>query len=866
MVASYQQSFDKVLAQFSSSERGLDQAQATEQLEAVGPNSIIQQDGVSAWQIVLAQFSGFLVWLLMGAGLVSFVIGEEIDAYAILVIVIVNAVLGFVQEFKAEKAIEALRSMQTASATVLRDGKEISLDAASIVPGDVVLLQEGDKIPADLRLFTVAQLDIDESILTGESLPVTKQVESIDTESVLGDQTNMAFSGTIVTRGHGRGVVVATGMLSELGKIAAEVQQEEKKPTPLQIAMNKIGQLLGISAIALTVPGALIGLYRGNDPFEMFMTAIALAVAAIPEGLPVVVTLTLALGTKRMLQKKALVRRLPIVETLGSATVICTDKTGTITKNQMTITDIATAGRDGAIISTVWQEGNAKSALLDELTSTAVYCNEATLEHGDPTEIALIRFAAAYDFALFEQVKRAKRLDEIPFTSDAKFMATLVEVGGHYSIHIKGAAEVILAKCTSIATETGQRALTDGDRAGIEDAIQNFASRALRVLGLAYRPSESHKMGEPSNFTFLGLVALKDPPRAAVPAALQDCFAAGVRVIMITGDHPVTAEAIAREVGFPRSAAISGAQLSAFSEAEFADIVRTHDVFARVSSDHKRRILASLQSDGQIVAMTGDGVNDAAAIKGADIGIAVGSGTDLAKEVADMILLDDNFATIRSAIAEGRHIFGNIKKFLRFLISANLGEVLIVFFSILLGLPLVLMPIQILWVNLATDSLPALALTTDQGDSDSMQRPPVHPARDIFRGMGWFLTVVAITSVLSVIGIFLLAQARTNDLALSRTMAFTTLVFFELFIVYSARSERSAFAPGIFSNRELNGSVILGVVMQLLIIYSPLGHFILHTVPLSFIELSMTVLFASLGFVSIETFRYLSSFKSKLTA
>ncbi len=858
-MAFYDQTTDVVLSALHATAAGLDAAHVAQRQQEHGFNELKAKQTVSAWKLLFGQFQDFLIWILLVAAVVSFVMGERIDAIAIFAIVVINAVLGFVQEMQAEKSIAALKNMQSPEATVRRGGAKFRIAARELVVGDIIELGEGDKIPADARLLEVHQLQVDESILTGESVPVEKVSTAIAGKQGIGDQKNCVFGSTIVTRGKGLAVVIRIGMQTEVGQIAASVQEDDDKVTPMQKSLDKLGKQLGILCLVLVVPGAVIGIIEGKDPLSMFMTAVSLAVAAIPEGLPIVVTLALAFGTKRMLKVGALIRRLPVVETLGSTDVICTDKTGTLTQNKMSAEQIAVFDAQGKLMplpTTDWLQQHG--AAQQEFLTNVVLCNDATALTGDPTEMALVKLGEIANLEIGRLSQVQPRLDEIPFNSTDKFMGTLHRYGSQYRAYFKGALEVVLLHCTHVSTAANKLLLTSEDRQQITLTASGMAEQGLRVLAFAYYDQQDDKLGTPHDWVFGGLVALQDPPRAEVPAALAECAAAGVRVVMITGDHAVTAAAIGAQIGLPKSKTLVGAEIDALSDEMFLAAIEEHSIYARVSPQNKLRILQAHQSKGRIVAMTGDGVNDAAAIKKADIGIAVGSGTDLAKDVADMILLDDNFATIAKAIREGRNIFNNIKKFLRYLIGANLGEVMVVFLSILLGMPLVLYPIQILFINLVTDSLPALALTVDQDDPSVMNRPPINPQKEILSGLLSFALIIGTLCTVSVLGVFILIWKTGGGLEQARTAAFATMVIYEFFVVFSARSDRSAFDLGIFSNKYLWGAVGLGTALQLLVIYLPFFQTIFRTVALPMQSWVPILISASSGFVILEFFRYLS--------
>ncbi|MGQ9667102.1 MAG: cation-translocating P-type ATPase, partial [Anaerolineae bacterium] len=812
------------------------------------------------WTLLLGQFNNFLIIILLVASIISILLGEFIDAGAIIAIVVLNAVLGVVQESKAEEALAALKKMAAPEAHVLRDGHLISIPAREVVPGDVVVLETGNYVPADVRLVESANLRIEEASLTGESVPAKKDAGALlPADAPLGDRRNMAFMGTLVTYGRGRGIVVATGMRTQIGRIAAMIQEVEEEPTPLQQKLDQLGKWLGIAALVICGVVFLVGVLRGISILEMFMTAVSLAIAAVPEGLPAVVTICLALGMQRMIQRHALIRRLPAVETLGSATTICSDKTGTLTQNEMTVVQV---WADNTLLNVMGEGYRPEGDFMDReevvdphsypavdlLLRGMLLCNDARLEAveasdnggrpswriaGDPTEGALVVLAAKAGYWKDETERLQPRLAEIPFDSGRKRMTTIhPNERGNSIAFVKGAPDIILQHATHIYVDGVVRELTDFDRERILEVNASLASNALRVLALAYReldevPAEPTPELVEKDLIFVGLVGMIDPARAEVRDAIRVARQAGIRPVMITGDYPNTAVAIAKDLHLlrPQGKVLTGVELDRISDEEFVNIVENVDVFARVSPEHKVRIVEALRKRGHIVSMTGDGVNDAPALKRADIGVAMGiTGTDVSKQTADMVLTDDNFASIVAAVEEGRIIYSNIRKFVYYLLSCNVGEILVIFLATIAGLPLPLTAIQLLMLNLLTDGAPALALGVERGDPDIMQRPP-RPVdepvinREMLIGIGvQAIAITAATLTAFLIGL----RAFPDNLAGAQTMAFATLSLSELFRAYAARSERySVFSIGIFSNKYMQYAFLVSLAILLAIIYIP---------------------------------------------
>jgi Ca2+-transporting ATPase len=838
--------------------RGLGQPEAARRLAEHGLNEVRAPRRTSPWMILLAQFKNVLIAVLLAATALSVLVGHGVEAIAIAVIVLFSVFLGFVQEYRAERAIEALRQMAAPTATVLRDGEEIEIPAREIVPGDVILLRAGDKVAADGRLIESVNLQIEEAALTGESVPVEKRTAPLATGgSSVGDRKNMVYAGTAATYGRGKAVAVATGMGTEFGKIAQMLQTVTSGKTPLQVNLDRVGHVLARGALVVVALIVALGLLRGQPFVEMFVFGIALAVAVVPEALPAVVTISLAIGVQRMVKRNALVRHLPAVETLGSTTIICSDKTGTLTKDEMTTREIFVDGRTIDVSGAGYDPHGAFShdgAVLDPtgplttlLRAAALACdaklqrNEAEgrwVLRGDPTEGALVVAAAKAGLHKGELEAQFPRVQEIPFTSETKRMTTLHE--GSVSpeglvAYSKGAAEVILGSCTRQLTENGERPLDPAGKDAILAEGQQMAGKALRVLAVASKSRATLADAE-QDMTFLGLIGMMDPARPEARAAIQTCRQAGIRPVMITGDHPLTAQAVARELALltdpgttgagTGGRVVTGAELEAMSDAELERDVEGIEVYARVSPAHKLRVVTALQAQGHVVAMTGDGVNDAPALKRADIGIAMGiTGTDVTKEAADMTLIDDNFASIVAAVEEGRGIYGNIKKYLMYLLSSNIGEILLMGSAALLGLPMPLTAVQILYVNLATDGLPALALSVDPPEADLMRRPPRNPRSGIFtRPVVSLMSVGGLWSALVNLGLFVWAMNSGRSLEEAMTMTFVSLVLIQFFKAYNYRSDRHSVLNRPFANKWLNLAIVWEVLVLLLIIYVPFLH------------------------------------------
>ncbi|MCT8990483.1 cation-translocating P-type ATPase [Chelativorans sp. SCAU2101] len=887
----HQRTIEDVLAALGTDAgQGLTEAEATARLDRFGLNQIQAGRAVPAWQKFLSQFTDVLVLLLIAAGVISVVLwffegGSALpyEAIAIFVIVLLNGIMGYVQQARAEKAVQALRTMSAPRATVIRNGERRRIPSARLVPGDIILLEEGDAVPADARLIETTALRTTEAALTGESVPVSKHTLPVAAGAVLGDRHNMVFSGTAVAYGRGRAVVTATGMRTEMGRIAGMLEQAPEERTPLQDELDRVGRSLGkivvaIAAIMIATILLVDDVQGFSALFDVLILGVALAVAAVPEGLPAIMTTVLSIGVQRMAKRKAIVRYLAAVETLGSADVIASDKTGTLTRNEMTVRRIVTAsgqvrltGRDHP--ETVRAESADSACIHAELKRALIAAeraNNAVLQQndgdwsvqGDPTEAALI--AAAWKAGLDCEAlnHRFKRVAEIPFSSERKLMSTIHADAARESVlraFTKGAPDVLLARCSHELVGEEARPLTDERRAEIMAANEALASEALRTLGVAFRSIPVQEANDvPSSvdvendLVFLGLIGMMDPPREEARQAVAEAKAAGIRPIMITGDHPRTAAVIAAELGITDDLrAVTGAELETMPDDQFDRTVRDVSVYARVDPAHKLRIVDALQRQGATVAMTGDGINDAPALKAADIGIAMGiTGTDVSKEAADIVLADDNFATIVAAVEEGRAIFSNIRKFLRYLLSSNIGEVMTMFFGVVLadviglvegdgGLVLPLLATQILWINLVTDGAPALALGADPASTSIMRRPPrprgegVIPRR-MWAGILLVGTVMAAGTLAVIDGSLPGGLIEGNgSVAYAQTMAFTTLTLFQLFNVFNARSdERSAFS-GIFSNRWLWAALVLSLMLHAAVVYAPFLQQAFSTVSLS---------------------------------
>lgn len=871
----------------SNSEQGLSDAEAANLQARYGPNELIDRGGKAPWRILWEQFSATMVVILMVAAGISALLGQFKDAGAIMAIVVLFALLGFFQEYRAEQAMAALKKLTVPVVKGLRNGQVKELSARALVPGDIILLEAGNIVPADCRLLESVNLRIQEAALTGESEAVDKDPTPIDRPNLpLGDRRNMAFMGTVVNYGRGKAIVTATGMQTELGKIAGMLQNVAHEPTPLQRRLDHVGRTL--AKISLVIAGLIfaLGWLRGEDLQLMFLTTVSVAVAIIPEGLPAVLTITLALGAQRMLKRQALIRKLPAVETLGSVTVICSDKTGTLTQNQMTVTALEANGQRLELSQT---DTPALAVPYQWLLTGGALCNDAILSRddagrwqavGDSTEGALSLAAVRFGLNAHDLQRQWPRVAELPFDSDRKRMTTVHAVTDAPQLSAwagqaafvgftKGSVDGLLPISTHRLTPTGLEQLTDTHRQQIEESNNQLAQKGMRVLGVAMRLFETHpdplRQHELENdLIFLGLVGMIDPPRPEVKQAVQTCRAAGIRPIMITGDHPLTARQIARQLGIATNETVlTGQNLAQMSADQLRAAVEQVSVYARVSPEHKLKIVGALQERGHIAAMTGDGVNDAPALKKANIGVAMGiTGTDVSKEAADMVLRDDNFATIVSAVEEGRVIYENIRKFIKFSVSGNIGKVSVMLVAPLLNMPLPLLPLQLLWLNLLTDGLLGLGLGVEPAEKNTMRRAPRQPGESIFAGkMGWHISWIGllIGLIAMSIGFGYWYMGRPNW----QTMIFTTLALAQTWQALAIRSgQESLFSVGLLSNRLLLGMVMFTLGAQLAVVYAPFLQNFFSTMPMSALDLAISVGAGSLVFIAIELEKLLSQWRA----
>lgn len=823
----YNHDVDESLSLLKTTTKGLSSHQAEQRLHKYGLNEIETHKGTPIIKLIINQFNSPLIWILLAALIISAYLGEYVDSVVIAIIIIINSILGFTQEYRAEKAIDALRKLASPQTKVIRNEKIQKIASKYLVPGDIIILETGDKLSADARLIESYNLETQEASLTGESTPVRKIIEKIKAKTLLADRKNMVYSSTIISKGRGKGVVVNTGMRTQVGKIAKLIKESHEQETPLQKKLGTLGKYLTYIVLIVAIITFLAGIFTGKSSSVMFLTAVALAVAAIPEGLPAVITISLAIGVQRMIKKNALIRKLPSVETLGSVNVICTDKTGTLTHNQMTVRKLYANNKVYSITGSGYQAKgsflhNKKSANLEELKTllTCGYlCNDAKFDSkrnviGDPTEAALLVSA---EKAGIKPI--TKRTDEIPFSSKRKMMTTL-----HQDISFtKGAPDIILDMCTKILVSGKVQRLDRATKKKILEQNESFAKEALRVLGFAYNKKITKDNAE-TDMIFIGLQAMIDPPRKEVKDSIKTCVKAGIKVIMITGDHLTTAQAIAKELGI-KGKAVTGEDLHQINLNKEVDKIT---IYARVNPEDKLHIVDALKGKQYVVAMTGDGVNDSPALKKADIGISMGiSGTDVAKEASDMILTDDNFSSIVNSVEQGRGIFDNIRKFVNYLLSSNLGEILVIFLATIFGMPLPLTAIHILWVNLVTDGLPAVALSFDPYSKGIMEKPPRKKSEDIINGeVG--KNIIIMGTLIGLTTLLLFWLYRDSPLVKAQTIAFTALVLFE---VARLQMIRSKYNLSIFSNKLLIGAVLFSLGLQLIVIYTPLNA-IFKTVPL----------------------------------
>jgi Ca2+-transporting ATPase len=874
----------EVITSLNSSSDGLRQEEAQIRLAQFGPNELVKKKKISRWLLLLEQFKNFLVLILLIVAVIAAIAGETINAILIFAIVLFDGILGFVQEYKAERTMEALKKMAAPTASVLRNSKEIEIAARELVPGDVILLRTGDRIPADGRLMEAINLRIEEAPLTGESTPIEKIREPLEGEVSVGDRRNMVFMGTAAVYGRGKAIITATGMATEFGKIAAMLQEVEAERTPLQVNIDRLGKWIGIVAIVLSLLIATTVLARGYGLFEMFVWGVALAVAIIPEALPAVMVITLSLAARRMAKRHALIRKLPAVETLGSTTFICSDKTGTLTQDQMTIRRIYTDGKLIAVSGKGYEpkgefhlDGKVveprQDTALETLLRAGSLCNDTSLTSvngiweikGDPTEGAFVVAAAKAGLWQEELNSQSPRIDEIPFSSETKRMTTIHQTPQGKIAYSKGAPEVILDSCRYIYDSGEEKQLTDKDKNDILSVGQSMASDALRVLGLAYRRLPANPAVTATteqDMVFIGLAGMIDPPREEVKEAIKICDQAGIKSVMITGDHKLTAIAIAKELGLLKEGvAVSGAELDSISDEEFETLVEKIEVYARVSPAHKLRIVEALIKKGHIVAMTGDGVNDAPALKKASIGVAMGiTGTDVSKEASDMILTDDNFASIVSAVEEGRTIFANIRKYLVYLLSGNAGAVLALLIALLAGLPVPLTPIMVLFINLLMDGAPATALGAEPPEKGVMQKPPRDPKSSIFNryallfipGVGAWIGAIALL-------VFIWVLNTTGDLTHAMTMFFVSLICLRLCNSLVCRSPTlSLFQIGLFSNKWLIYACALSFLMMLMVLYVPFLRVAFGVIPLSLTDWAIIIPLALTVIILVEIQKFIA--------
>jgi Ca2+-transporting ATPase len=902
----YDQEINSVFEELGISEAGLSSEEAKKRLEEYGENELKEEEKASVLRLFISQFKSVLIIILITASIISVLLGELIDAAVIIFTVFLAGTLGFLQEYRAEKAIELLRSLTSPETVVIRDGIEKKISSKKLVPGDLILIQTGDRIPADARIIKEFNLKIDESSLTGESVPVQKSSKPLPSDTPEADRKNMIYTGTAVTYGRGCGVVTATGMETAFGELAGLLGTIERSRTPLQESLDKFGRWIGIATLIIVAFVAMLGVLYGFPLFDMFLWGVALAVAAIPEALPAVVTVGLGLGVRRMVKRHALVRKLPSVETLGATDVICSDKTGTLTQNKMTVENICVNKQVlkvtgvGYSLSGEFFKGDikfpAEDLYLQALLLGAVLCNDAGLFKkdekweikGDPTEAALVVTAAKAGLHKAELNKKYPRLGEIPFSSERKRMTSLNKVEADSDsfpvkglvAFSKGAPEVILGSCTKVFLNDEIKALTPEVKQLISGKVREMADQALRVMAFSFRSlaedispvkvsSGEHTVEEiEADMVFSGLMGMRDPPREEVKTAIQKCADAGIKTVMITGDHKITASAIAKELGILKedSLTLTGSELDNLEDAEFEDKVERVSVYARVYPAQKLRVIDAFKKKGYIVTMTGDGVNDAPALKAADMGIAMGiTGTDVSKEASSMILTDDNFASIVAAVEEGRNIFKNIRNFITYGLSAHIGEVLIVLISILGWQILPLLAVQILWINLITDGLPPMALSVEPPDSGIMRQKP----RNVEEGL---VTRREIAAGLGVGGLIALQALIVLTWALDRgfpieklqTLIFTLVVFSEMFNAFNWRSDRySIFSLGLFTNKYLVYAVLITIILQLMVVYVPFLQTAFRTVPLSLSEWGVVLALASTTLISMELVKYFKREKTK---
>jgi Ca2+-transporting ATPase len=903
----YHLTADEALRELETTSAGLSPAEATDRLQRFGPNTLREEKAISPWHLLLAQFKNFLILLLIAATGLSLLLGHTLDAVVIFSIVIVSALLGFYQEFRAERAMQALKAMASPTASVVRGGEPVEVASAEVVPGDVLLLSAGDRVPADARLLEAANLRADEASLTGESTAVEKDpLSRVSAEAGVGDRRNMVFAGTVLTYGRGQAVVTATGMQTEFGRIAQMLQDVVEDPSPLAVKMDYIGKRLGVACLGVSAAVVALGIFRGNPPLEMLIWGVSLAIAAVPEALAAVVTGALAIGVQRAARRRAIIRRLPAVETLGCTTVICSDKTGTLTRNEMTVRKVFAGGRlldvTGVGYDPVGEfriNGGAVAVAADpaaeRLLQAGALCNDTHFlgedgsrrVKGDPTEAALLVLAEKAGMQAVHLRQAWPRVAEIPFESERKRMST-VHAGRDGSVvtFVKGAPDVLVERCVAWERDGRVEPLTPDVRKQILETNDRMATEALRVLGIAYRrldgvPATTTPETLETDLTFLGLVGMIDPPRDEAREAIRSCREAGIRTVMITGDHKLTASAVARELGLFTKGngngaggngasgnrdkdaplrVLEGRDLDRLSEADLAGMVNEVAVYARVSPEHKMKIVGAWKSQHQVVAMTGDGVNDAPALKRADIGVAMGiTGTDVTKEACDMVLADDNFASIAAAVEEGRVIYDNIKKYLTFLLSCNVAEIILLGMAGFIGWPLPLVALQILWVNLTTDGLPALALGVEPPEPDLMRRAPRKAGDAVFsRSVLAVLLSLSLIIVAGLVPIFYIYW-QAEGVAKAQSMTFVTLILFELFFAHTCRSLRfTVLQLGVFGNRWLWLATLGSGAMTVAVIYIPAWAKAFHVVPLTWADWGVALSVSGAGFLLVETGKWVA--------
>ncbi len=893
-------SVSEAIESLNSGLQGLTREEAESRLAQFGPNELAEKKKISPFMLWLGQFKDFLIIILLVAVVLSAILGEVTEAIVIFVIVLFATTLGFIQEYRADRAMEALKRMAAPTSSVIRNGQEIEIPARELVPGDIVALRTGDKIPADCRLIEAINLKTEEAPLTGESVSIAKTVAPISGEVSIGDRKNMAFMGTTVVWGRGKAIVTGTGMQTEFGKIATLIQEVEEEPTPLQVNLNKMGKFIAYAALAICFVLATIGILKGHEILEMLIWGVSLAIAAVPEALPAVVTIGLALGVRQMAKRHALIRKLHAAETMGCTTVICSDKTGTLTQDEMTVRRIYVDGKTIDVTGAGYEpkgefylNGRAidvsKDMPLQTLLQIGALCNDTSLAstdgvwniRGDPTEGALVVVSAKAGLSAQKLNDRFPRTDEIPFSSERKRMTSIHSSPEGKVSYSKGAPEVILDSSSHILKDGTESPLTEKDKAKVLGIATQMAGDALRVLGLAYKrftELPAHKEDAEAGMVFVGLVGMIDPPREEVKGAVKLCDQAGIKSVMITGDHKLTAVAIAQELGILKEGgmALTGAEVDKLRDEEFEALVGKIDVYARVSPAHKLKVVEALTKRGNVVAMTGDGINDAPALKRSDIGIAMGiTGTDVTKETADMVLTDDNFASIVAAVEEGRHIFGNVKKYLVYLLSCNLGEILLMAVAILFGTTFGLAPgviplvaIQILYVNLATDGLPAIALSVDPPDLDIMKQKPRPRNQTIFtKEVSVYLLLTGIWTCVATFGVFVWAVNSGKTFAEAQTLCFVSLILIEFFNAFNCRSFNfSLFKIGLAGNKWLLAAIAWELCILCLIVYLPALQGPFHTYALRIQDWGICILAGVSIFILVEVAKFIRSQQTHASA